>query len=270
MENYLSSQRDHIFRNVQVLIYVFDVESRDWDRDVFYYRQCLEAMQQNSNDAKIFCLVHKMDLITEEQRDFVFKQKESELRSVSMPQKISVFRTSIWDETLYRAWSSIVYALIPNVKVVESRLEKFCRICEADEVVLFEKATFLVISHATRGSAVSASVKAGALQKATDQTPDAAGDVAVTASPELDPHRFEKISNIIKQFKLSCSKSQAQFASMEVRNSKFSAFIAEFTTNTYVMVITSDSSIQSTATLVNIKIAKRHFDPFMSANQSGN
>lgn len=31
-----------------------------------------------------------------------------------------------------------------------------------------------------------------------------------------DVHRFEKVSNIIKQFKLSCSKAQAQFATMQV------------------------------------------------------
>lgn len=29
MENYFSSQKDHIFRNVEVLIYVFDIESRE-------------------------------------------------------------------------------------------------------------------------------------------------------------------------------------------------------------------------------------------------
>ena len=34
MENYLQSQRDHIFKNVEVLIYVFDVESREFDRDM--------------------------------------------------------------------------------------------------------------------------------------------------------------------------------------------------------------------------------------------
>lgn len=45
--------------------------------------------------------------------------------------------------------------------------------CDADEVVLFEKSTFLVISNSTR---------------------KAHGDV----------HRFEKVSNIVKQFKLSC------------------------------------------------------------------
>ena len=29
------------------------------------------------------------------------------------------FRTSIWDETLYRAWSRIVYSLVPNTALLE-------------------------------------------------------------------------------------------------------------------------------------------------------
>jgi Ras-related GTP-binding protein A/B len=66
-----------------------------------------------------------------------------------------------------------VYALIPNIQVLEQNLQNFCELCEADEVVLFERATFLVISHST-------------------------------TKPHNDVHRFEKISNIIKQFKLSC------------------------------------------------------------------
>ena len=36
-----------------------------------------------------------------------------------------------------------------------------------------------------------------------------------------DVHRYEKISNIIKQFKLSCSKTQSQFKSMEVSHSAY-------------------------------------------------
>ena len=38
----------------------------------------------------------------------------------------------------------------------------------------------------------------------------------------------------------------AQFQSMEVRNSNFAAFIDVFTSNTYVMVVTSDSTIRKT------------------------
>ena len=63
--------------------------------------------------------------------------------------KMQSFATSIWDETLYKAWSTIVYSLIPNVDLLESQLRDFASICAADEVVLFERATFLVISHTT-------------------------------------------------------------------------------------------------------------------------
>ena len=40
MENYFEQQRDHIFRNVQVLIYVFDIESRELAKDMEYYASC--------------------------------------------------------------------------------------------------------------------------------------------------------------------------------------------------------------------------------------
>nr|CAD7440723.1 unnamed protein product [Timema bartmani]CAD7459158.1 unnamed protein product [Timema tahoe] len=205
MENYFASQRDNIFRNVEVLIYVFDVESRELDKDMHYYQSCLEAILQNSPEAKIFCLVHKMDLVQEDQRDL--------------------------------AWSSIVYMLIPNVKELEQSLNQFANIIDADEVLLFERATFLVISHCQRRN-------------------------------HRDVHRFEKVSNIIKQFKLSCSKLAAQFQSMEVRNSNFAAFIDIFTSNTYVMVIMSDPAIPSEATLINIRNAKKHFEKLERVSQA--
>ena len=62
-ESYFTSQRDKAFCNVEVVICVFDVESRDIESDMHYYQSCLEA--------KVFCLLHKMDLIPEEQRDIV-------------------------------------------------------------------------------------------------------------------------------------------------------------------------------------------------------
>ncbi|XP_065334077.1 ras-related GTP-binding protein A [Cloeon dipterum] len=238
MENYFASQRDNIFRNVEVLIYVFDVESRELDKDMHYYQSCLEAILQNSPEAKVFCLVHKMDLVQEDQRDMIFQEREDDLKRLSKPLNCTCFRTSIWDETLYRAWSSIVYMLIPNVKELEHSLQEFANIIDADEVLLFERATFLVISHSERRS-------------------------------HKDIHRFEKVSNIIKQFKLSCSKLAAQFQSMEVVNSSFAAYIDMFTPNTYVMVILSDPTIPSAATLINIRNARKHFEKLENQSQQG-
>ena len=53
-------------------------------------------------------------------------------------------------KSLCRAWSQIVYSLIPNVELLETQLDDFSTICAADEVVLFERATFLVISHISK------------------------------------------------------------------------------------------------------------------------
>lgn len=234
MENYFASQKDTIFRNVEVLIYVFDVESRELEKDLHYYQSCLEAILQNSAEAKIFCLVHKMDLIPEEERERIFQLRRDDLNRLSKPLECVCFKTSIWDETLYKAWSSIVYTLIPNVRQLETNLQEFTNIIDANEVLLFERATFLIISHCQR-------------------------------KEHHDVHRFEKVSNIIKQFKLSCSKLAAQFHSMEVRNANFAAFIDVFTPNTYIMVIMADPSMPSAATLINIKNARKHFEKLESA-----
>jgi len=237
MDNYITSQSESIFRSVAVLIYVFDVESRDLERDYVYFQTCLEALMRNSQDAKVFCLVHKMDLVQQEDADKVFHEKEAECRRLAEPMSVTCFATSIWDETLYKAWSAIVYQLIPNVQHIESSLSTFIDVIDADEVLLFEKATFLMISHCERR-----------------QHPDI--------------HRFEKISNIIKQFKLSCSKVSSNFNSMEVRNSVFAAYIDGFTTNTYVMVIMSDPTIPSAATIMNIKNAKKTFEKLEKNNHA--
>jgi len=239
MENYFQTQRQSIFRNVEVLIYVFDVESRELERDMHYYQSCLEAIMQNSPKAQIFCLIHKMDLIQEDQRDLIFNEQEADLKRLSRPLECKCFKSSIWDETLYKAWSAIVYTLIPNIQIFENNLQQFAEVIDADEVLLFERATFLAISYYQR-------------------------------RPHRDANRFEKVSNIIKQFKLSCTKLAAQFQSMEVRNSNFAGFIDLFTANTYVMVIMSDSSIQSAVTLINIKNASKEFEKLENQRENSN
>ena len=251
------------------------------------------------------------------------------------------FGTSIWDETLYKAWSEIVTNLIPNIGVLKSHLNDFCKICDADEVVLFERATFLVISHShgdkydedgdqgnnydqyhhihsgghdasdhanvdidddgnnsetmpssIDGNADNALPSVYSEVTGIDETIESGpggvstiaegnGNVTMQQTPKhfadnerrnssnntaikhFDTHRFEKISNIVKQFKLSCEKAQSQFQGMEVSNSKFTAFIDAFTANTYIMVIVSHPNVHTATTLINIKNARRHFERFI-------
>mmetsp|Transcript_7084 Transcript_7084/g.13205 ORF Transcript_7084/g.13205 Transcript_7084/m.13205 type:complete len:416 (-) Transcript_7084:29-1276(-) len=346
-ESYFERDRETIFRSVELLIYVFDIESDCPEKDFDHFAGVLEAMEENSPDARIFVLVHKMDLVAEEERELILEDRKRLIEESCLGvgvQHFQCFGTSIWDETLYKAWSEIVTNLIPNIGVLKSHLSDFCRICDADEVVLFERATFLVISHAqvkkdddskghsrlTSGeekyphedvnevagdgdesttdkdkvqyaqistsphSASSPPINDPSLEERVPSPASPGGNatlstnpsntnnqqlaakasnqIASSPTPQFDTHRFEKISNIVKQFKLSCGKAQSQFQGMDVRNSKFTAFIDAFTANTYIMVIVSNTGqhgqdwgngTQKAATLMNIQKARSHFEQFI-------
>jgi Ras-related GTP-binding protein A/B len=356
-ESYFERDRETIFRSVELLIYVFDVASDCPEKDFDHFAGVLEAIEENSPDARVFVLVHKMDLVAKEEQEMIFDDRRRLIKECcdecNVP-NFQCFGTSIWDETLYKAWSEIVTNLIPNISVLQSHLDDFCRSCDADEVVLFEKATFLVISHSQtssdgkctpstnskksiyNGGDHSRSDDTKAMEKSTtdedetkkkhgDSDADDAADSNYESAPgtdnvssdnneandrdvdelpssasvysdlgtdkeadhntsmagvdnvaeangrnqkesvvntQFDTHRFEKISNIVKQFKLSCEKAQSQFQGMEVSNSRFSAYIDVFTANTYIMVV-SKPTVSSAATLMNIKHARSHFERFI-------
>ncbi|KAK3359568.1 Gtr1/RagA G protein conserved region-domain-containing protein [Lasiosphaeria hispida] len=269
MENYLSQQRAHVFSNVGVLIYVFDIESRDVERDLATYVNIISALVQYSREAKVFVLIHKMDLIQPAAREAVFdqrvavvrrktaeavaivrkqkpdlqqQQQQQQQQQLQSPQyninqhspygaasaaaplggaipdidlDMQLFATSIWDQSLYKAWASIIHDLVPNLSVIETQLASLGVAIDADEILLFERTSFLVVSKWT------------------------------SREGERNPYgdRFERMSNILKSWKHTCSKftgtprNAEQFSEFEYKmGTTFSMFVTKFTTNTYVLV----------------------------------
>lgn len=105
MDSYLTTQRSTIFQHVGVMIYVFDVETHEMHKDLEYYRDCLDGLRQFSPEAAVFLLVHKMDLARDKGATFDRKKKELLERSEKPGQvspSVTVFGTSIYDESLYR------------------------------------------------------------------------------------------------------------------------------------------------------------------------
>lgn len=66
------------------------------------HRECLAALQANSPDAHVFCLLHKMDLVEAPRRRSVYASRVEELRKKSQGSTIHCFATSIMDETIYK------------------------------------------------------------------------------------------------------------------------------------------------------------------------
>ncbi|KYK71884.1 Ras-related GTP binding A family protein [Toxoplasma gondii TgCatPRC2] len=215
-----------------------DVRLQELAKDARYISEALQSIWVFSPTAKVFVLVHKMDIVPAEDRPRVIAFYKKLIRDLAREKEVGVFATSIWEDTLFQAWSTIVASLVPHVEDLERDLRALSELCVADEIVLFEKNTFLVISHWSRR-----------------EHPDA--------------QRFEKVSSSCKQFKMTCAKSQSNFSSFVARTPTFSAFIERFTRNTYIMIIISDPGVEPAATLCNIDRAREHFSKSAQAMQVG-
>jgi len=262
LDNFLTTQRDSIFSHVHSLIYIFDVESPYFSTtDMHYFVDCLAALKAKSGPrptidansisitspdgthespetgALVHVLIHKLDLVSPAQRSITFQRRKEEILRKCREagwDGVATFGTSIWDETLYGAWSQIVSTLIPNVASLRQHLAAFAEKCKATEVVLFERQTFLVISRST-------------------SEPEA-------SQQGWELGRFDKICQCIKIFRLSCSRSlRVQFSTLEMCNAEFTAVLDVITPNTYIMVISTEPGVQPAGIRLNLRLSRSHF-----------
>jgi Ras-related GTP-binding protein A/B len=124
-DNYLTTQKDTIFANVAVLIYVFDITSTEWESDLRYFEDILGSLRDNSSDAGVWILINKMDLADKEDPSRKkFAEKKAEITAINdkvskekdRQGQIRIFGTTIWDESLYKV-SSIAW-LVSVVKLI--------------------------------------------------------------------------------------------------------------------------------------------------------
>ena len=176
----------------------------------------------------------------EESREEIFKKRKAQLEEKSGIFKIKCYPTSIWEASLYKAWTQIVSELSPNKAGIEKSLKNFAEACEANEVVLFEKNTFLLcFAYCTINE--------------DDNT--------------NDDQRFEKISHIIKKFKLSCMSSNSSFKSMVIETKNYSAYMDEFTSATYILVILSNKKVSLELLKLNAALCRKSFEEKLNADE---
>ncbi|KAH9985057.1 rraga protein [Russula compacta] len=256
MDSYLSTQRSTIFQHVGVLIYVFEVSAHDAAKDAAYYRDCLDALQRYSPEAAVFLLVHKMDLVGAGDKAALLERRTRELQAESGAVLVTVFGTSIHDESLYKAWSRIVHTIIPNAAVLSRHLTTFAQACSATEAILFERTTFLVIATSSSSSS-SPEGREGVSESSKEQPVDVDVD-------DLSPTRYERTSELIKALKHSCARMREEFHALEMELPEFTAVLDGMTKNTYVLLIVHDPTIETAALRINIRLARSKFEELQS------
>ncbi|GAA5890786.1 hypothetical protein JCM8208_003047 [Rhodotorula glutinis] len=275
MDSHLTAQSSTVFRAVHSLIYIFDAESTELlTSDTVYFLKCLRALQdQNPTSSApqpppspasasapsptgtsaavtpstgnggaddggptVFVLLHKMDLVPVDAQQSKLAEFEAEVtrkaRESGYKGGLRFYGTSIWNETLYKAWSIVISHLMPSLSSLRSHLTSFLSLSSASEIVLFERTTFLVISSVTNE--------------------DDAKDT------EWDERRFERISTMVKAFKLGCSKIRSPFSSLNITTPHYSAVLDALTPETYILVV-ARGHVQPASIELNIRLARPHF-----------
>lgn len=184
MDTFLETQREEVFSNVAVCVYVFDVESGGFLGDLSAFERVCNALgelnrvagrsegSEKGRDGKegagcrVWVCVHKMDLVknlgvipgaegepsanghrkTVGEKRFEEKCAEISKRAGAFAESVEFFGTSIWDQSLYRAWTRIIYHLIPNAVAIENMLGKLTKVIGERECTLFERTTCLTIA----------------------------------------------------------------------------------------------------------------------------
>lgn len=250
-ESYLTHQRSHVFASVAVLIFVFDVETREFSADLVRYVSIITALHENSPRARIFVLLHKLDLVAVEKRESVIESMSSEIRQLSVQnnfggkqegsgQEVEFWGTSIWDQSLYKAWTQVIYYLVPNAGALENLLNQLADIIHAHELIVYERRTCLMVTHVSR--------------------PYEQGN------PSTD--RFEKLSSILKAQKHSMEKhtdlpaATANFAELQIKSPQYMFLITRLTENTNLAVVLPPGEALYNAARVNIALARESFAEF--------
>ncbi|BGP45788.1 GTP-binding protein gtr1 [Rhodotorula kratochvilovae] len=256
MDSHLTAQSSTVFRAVHSLIYIFDAESPELlTSDTVYFLKCLRALRDqnpvpsNGSGAgaadagtgeeggpMVFVLLHKMDLVPVDAQAAKLAEFEADVtrkaRESGYSGGMQFYGTSIWNETLYKAWSIVISHLMPSLSSLRSHLTSFLALSAASEIVLFERTTFLVISSVTNE------------QHAQDT--------------DWDERRFERISTMVKAFKLGCSKIRSPFSSLTISTPHYTAVLDALSPETYILVV-ARGEIQPAAIELNIRLARPHF-----------
>lgn len=165
--SYIKNQSEMIYQGCQLLIFVIDCMSPNFITDIDQLVEGIASLEAYSKNSSIIVLIHKVDLIdgykqvgkeNEYKRGLNDRRRllENEIiRKISETDQIKKdfkkqviknirFRlTTIYDDSLYSAWGEIISIIAPNIAEYERKIKKFAKEIKADEVVLFEKRTFL-------------------------------------------------------------------------------------------------------------------------------
>jgi len=123
LDEYHGPLRKNIFRKASILLYVVDVTDYDrFDNARIEFEWGVNQILSFNPNAKLNVFLHKSDLIHD--KDSIVSHIKKEYAK-NLSHEITYHLTSIFDESLFKAWSDIIRELSPKSTFINSILRQF-------------------------------------------------------------------------------------------------------------------------------------------------
>lgn len=141
---------DAIFGEVGALIWVIDAQD-DYLEAVARLNSTILHLQRSYPHIIIEVFIHKVDSITDDfkfdvQRDVTIRIQDELSDQGVENAPVSFYLTSIYNHSIFEAFSKVIQKLIPRLGQLEALLTSLCRTCRFDKAYLFDVHTKIYIA----------------------------------------------------------------------------------------------------------------------------
>jgi len=131
VESYLTPDgASTLFPFTAALIYVFEVRKlnnaeQPLPESVATFRRILEVLLQHSPKTRVFILIHKMDLLNDEERPILFRKWVDTVKETCQQTSVVIFASSIYEDSLFRV-RDLHHASLPCIDAYLTGLVHDC------------------------------------------------------------------------------------------------------------------------------------------------
>ncbi|KAG0653623.1 GTP-binding protein gtr2 [Maudiozyma exigua] len=137
-----SYDSERLFKNIGALVYVIDSQE-EYMNAITNLAMIIEYAYKVNPKINIEVLIHKVDGLSEDfkvdaQRDIMQRTGEELLELGLDGVQVSFYLTSIFDHSIYEAFSRIVQKLIPEISYLENMLDNLIQHSKIEKAFLFD------------------------------------------------------------------------------------------------------------------------------------
>ncbi len=141
LDEYHGPLRKNIFRKASILLYVVDITDYErFDNAMIEFEWGVNQILLYNPNAKLNVFLHKSDLVRD--KDSVVSHIKK-VFSKNMSYEINYHLTSIFDESLFKAWSDIIRELSPKSTFINSILKQLKNQKGVKDALVIEKTSGL-------------------------------------------------------------------------------------------------------------------------------